>query len=148
MGTRVFANESRESERWGIGESGLLMVTFHSSHKTRAQNLFLLCLEGLFCLLKSVAPIHLSRGVRVGIHALWISHLLFANDCFVFEEASQIGADRLVYILEESAIFFSKNCSATMKEVVSNELNIHYEGSSREVSGVTYKCWQGDQRDL
>lgn len=31
--------------------------------------LFLLCSEGLSCLLKSVGPVHLSRGIRVGIHS-------------------------------------------------------------------------------
>lgn len=61
--------------------------------------LFLLCSEGLSCLLKSVGPVHLSRGVRVGVHAPWISHLLFADDCIVFSEASRRGADRLQEIL-------------------------------------------------
>jgi hypothetical protein len=50
--------------------------------------LFLLCLEGLSCLQRSIGPVHLSRGVRVGIHAPWISHLLFADDCIVFSKAS------------------------------------------------------------
>lgn len=31
--------------------------------------LFLICSEGLSCLLRSVGPLHLARGVRVGIHA-------------------------------------------------------------------------------
>lgn len=46
--------------------------------------LFLLCAEGLSSLLKSVGPVHLSRGVPVSIHAPWISHLLFADDCIIF----------------------------------------------------------------
>ena len=75
-------------------------------------------------MLKSVGPVHISRGVRVGVHSPWISHLLFADDCIVFSEASQGGANRLMGILdkyrsgsgqmvnrEKSAIFFSKNCS-------------------------------------
>jgi len=44
--------------------------------------LFLLCSEGLSCLLRSI-----------GIHAPWISHLLYTDDCIVFSEASQRGAD-------------------------------------------------------
>ena len=62
--------------------------------------LFLLCSEGLSCLLKNVGPVHLSRGIRVGIHSPWILHLLFVDDCIVFSEASQEGANRLLEILE------------------------------------------------
>jgi len=54
--------------------------------------LFLLCSKGLSCLLKSVGLVHISRGVRVGIHSPWILHLLFVDDCMVFSEASQEGA--------------------------------------------------------
>jgi hypothetical protein len=43
---------------------------------------------------------HLSSGVRVGIHSPWISHLLFADDSIVFSKASQRGAERLMDILE------------------------------------------------
>lgn len=84
---------------------------------------------------------HLSRGVRVGIHSPWISHLLFADDSIVLAEASQRGARRLSKVLEvysrgsgqlvncdKSAIFFSVNCTEEMKEAVQDELNI--EGSS------------------
>lgn len=35
----------------------------------------------------------------MGIHSPWVSHLLFADDCIVFSEASQQGADRLKEIL-------------------------------------------------
>jgi hypothetical protein len=31
--------------------------------------LFLLCSEGLSCLLKSIGPMHLARGVRVGVYS-------------------------------------------------------------------------------
>lgn len=51
-------------------------------------------------MLKSVGPMHLARGVRVGIHAPWISYLLFADNCIVFLEASQRRAARLQEILE------------------------------------------------
>jgi hypothetical protein len=93
--------------------------------------LFLLCSEGLSCLLRSIGPVHLSRGVRVGIHAPWISHLLFADDCIVFSEASRRGADRLQEVLriysagsgqlvnkDKSAIFYSSNCQNEAKDEV------------------------------
>lgn len=62
--------------------------------------LFLLCSEGLSCLLKGIGPVHISSGVRVGVHAPWVSHLLFADDCIVFTKASKRGADRLREVLE------------------------------------------------
>ena len=85
--------------------------------------LFFLCAEGLSSLLKSVGPVHLTRGVRVGLHAPWISHLFFADDSIIFSEASQRGAARIRDILDiyskgsgqlvnrdKSKIFFSNNC--------------------------------------
>jgi hypothetical protein len=46
-------------------------------------------------MLKEMGPRHLARGVRVGIHAPWISHLLFADDCMIFTAATQRGVDRV-----------------------------------------------------
>jgi hypothetical protein len=86
--------------------------------------LFLLCSEGLSAMLKYNGQAHLARGIRVGIHAPWVSHLLFADDCIIFSQASPLGATRLHAILEsyrqgsgqivnkeKSAIFFSGNCT-------------------------------------
>jgi hypothetical protein len=44
--------------------------------------------------------VHIARGVRVEIHAPWASHLLFADDCIVFSEASQRGTHLLKDILD------------------------------------------------
>lgn len=46
--------------------------------------LFLICAEGLLSMLKYSGPLFLAKGIRVGIHAPWVSHLLFADDCLVF----------------------------------------------------------------
>lgn len=62
--------------------------------------LFLLCAEGFSSLLKYFGPQYLAKGVRVGIHAPWISHLLFADDCIIFTQASGRGAARLNDILD------------------------------------------------
>ena len=111
--------------------------------------LFLLCSEGLSCLLKSIGPLYLSRGVRVGVHSPWISHLLFADDCIVFSQASQGGAGRLMEVLnrysqgsgqlvnkEKSAVFFSKNCSQDTKTEVCQELDIHKEALAERYLGL------------
>jgi hypothetical protein len=85
----------------------------------------------------------------VSIHAPWISHLLFADDCIVFSEASQRGANRLQSILDiyskgsgqqvncdKSTVYFSKNCLDEVKEVVRQELNIDTEALSDKYLGL------------
>lgn len=111
--------------------------------------LFLICSEGLSCLLRGIGPLHLSRGVRVGIHAPWISHLLFTDDCFVFSEASHRGASRLQEVLDiysrgsgqlvnkdKFAIFFSSNCTADTKLEVRNVLQIETEALAEKYLGL------------
>jgi hypothetical protein len=51
-------------------------------------------------MLKARGPQYISKGVRVSRHAPWISHLLFAEDCLIFTQASKRGADRIAEILE------------------------------------------------
>ena len=85
----------------------------------------------------------------MSVHAPWVSHLLFADDCIVFSEASQRGADRLREILEiynrgsgqlvnrdKSAIFFSENCSSESKEEFRNHLDIHREALAEKYLGL------------
>lgn len=120
-----------------IRVNGVLSQSFRPSRGIRQGDpispyLFLLCAEGLSCLLKNLGPMFLSRGARVGVHAPWISHLLFADDWIVFSEASQRGASRLQEVLEiysrgsgqmvnrdKLAVFFSRNCTEEMKSEVS-----------------------------
>lgn len=122
--------------------------------------LFLLCSEGLSCLLKEVGPLHLSRGVRVGVHAPWISHLLFADDCIVFSEASRRGAERLHHVLEiysrgsgqlvnkdKSAVFFSSNCDEDAKQEVRTVLQIEMEALAEKYLGLP-TALGGQQRRL
>jgi hypothetical protein len=52
---------------------------------------FLLCIEGFSSMLKFLGPNFLAKGVRVDIHAPWVSHLLFTDDCMVFMQASEQG---------------------------------------------------------
>lgn len=114
-----------------------------------AEAFTLLCVEGLSSLLKSRGLVHLSRGVRVSTLSPWILHLLFADDCIIFSEASERGAKRLKEILEtyhqgsrqlvnydKSAVFFSKNNTEVMKEQVLDVLQIGNEVLAERYLGL------------
>jgi hypothetical protein len=111
--------------------------------------LFLIGAEGFSCMLKYNGAGHLSRGVRVGIHCPWISHLLFADDCMVFTQATSAGANRLKEILEryrtgsgqmvntnKSAIFFSANTEYDMKQTFHQGTEISTEALIEKYSGL------------
>lgn len=63
--------------------------------------LFLLCGEGLSCMLKNYDGGWIDRGIRVSTRAPWISHLLFANDCLIFMKSDHRSAMRLNSILQD-----------------------------------------------
>ncbi|XP_071683496.1 uncharacterized protein [Lolium perenne] len=105
--------------------------------------------NGFSSMLKYYGAGHLSRGVRVGIHCPWISHLLFADDCMVFTQATTDGANRLQEILEryrigsgqmvnkqKSAIFFSANTNDGMKLAVHQGTDIPTEALVEKYLGL------------
>lgn len=125
-----------QSASLSVRVNGVFSETFKPSRGIRQGDpispyLFLICAEGITSLLKCIGTGYLSRGIRVDIHAPWISHLLFADDCIVFTQAFEEGASRLHNILElyrlgsgqlvnraKSAIFFGKNCTLEVKQSV------------------------------
>ena len=97
------------------------------------------------------------EGVRVGVHAPWISHLLFADDCIVFSEASRRGAERLHHVLEiysrgsgqlvnkdKSAVFFSSNCDEDAKQEVRTVLQIEMEALAEKYLAYLLH-WEGNK---
>jgi hypothetical protein len=118
--------------------------------------LFLICAEGLSCMLKNIGPQYVSRGVRVSQNAPGISHLLFADDCLVFTQASKKGADSVASILDEyhkglgqlvnknkSAIFFITNCGEENKEEVHAGLQIDTEALGERYLGLPTAAERG-----
>jgi len=143
-----------ESVSFSIKVNGNLSDFFYPSRGIRQGDpispyLFLLCVEGLSSLLKYSGPQYLAKGIRVGIHTPWISHLLFADDCLIFTQASGRGAERLNAILEaynkgsgqmvnrdKSAIFFSSNCKEEDKKEVFEYLKIGKEALEEKCLGL------------
>lgn len=118
--------------------------------------LFLLCSEGLSCMMRSIGPLYVSRGVRVSRNAPWISHLLFADDCLVFTQATERGAERVAAILEDynrasgqlvnkskSAVFFSPNCDEECKVQVHSCLQIPTEALGERYLGLPTTAERG-----
>lgn len=133
-----------ESVQFSVRVNGQLSEVFTLTRGIRQGDpispyLFLLCAEGLSSLLKYTGPQFLAKGIRVGVHAPWVSHLLFVDDCLLFTEVSTRGGQRLVEILEryqsgsgqmvnvnKSAIFFSANCLDQAKEEMKLAIGIEH----------------------
>ncbi|GJN09541.1 hypothetical protein PR202_ga27556 [Eleusine coracana subsp. coracana] len=100
-------------------------------------------------MLNNHGPNYIAKGVRVGRHAPWISHLLFADDCLIFSEAIEKGASRIAVILEDynrgsgqlvnkqkSAVFFSGNTEESEREKVYSLLGIPTEALGERHLGL------------
>ena len=84
----------------------------------------------------------------MSVYSPWLSHLLFADDCIMFSQASEAGASRLQAILDlyhrgsgqlvnkqKSTVFFSANCEDETKKLVLETLGIN-----SEAVGEKYLC--------
>ena len=95
--------------------------------------LFLLCAEGLTAMLQRDEREGLISGISVCRGASKISHLLFADDCIIFGEASSKEGNRVLKVLddhekelgqklnrEKTSLFFSKNTDKEIQEEIKN----------------------------
>ncbi|KAA3479382.1 reverse transcriptase [Gossypium australe] len=121
------------------GERG---SNFHSTRGLKQGDplstfLFLICSEGLSSLLRSAKKQGLLRGAKASRRGPEISHLLFADDCIMFGEASEKGARILKDILKEyescsgqyvnfnkSTIFYNSNTRNEKREEASRVLGV------------------------
>lgn len=100
--------------------------------------LFILCAEGLSALLRKFEAQKLIQGVRICRRAPVISHMLFADDSYVFCKASEIEAANMVSLLRKfelasgqqvnlgkSYIFFSSNVSEAIKREICGVLQMN-----------------------
>ncbi|KAA3455898.1 reverse transcriptase [Gossypium australe] len=99
--------------------------------------LFLICSEGLSALIRQAVEVGNIRGVKASRRGPEISHLLFADDCLLFGEATKERAYFLKEILQQykrcsgqcvnfnkSTIFYSSNTLAEIKRETSKVLGM------------------------
>lgn len=133
-------------DEWPITQSIQTVRGIHQGDSI-SPYLFLICSDGLSYLLRAIGPVHLSRGVRVGIHTPWVSQLLFVTASF-FRSLAE-GADRLQEILntysrcsgqlvnkDKFAVFFSSNCTVDVKHEVRSVLQIDTEALVEKYLGL------------
>ncbi|KAM6591439.1 hypothetical protein CsatA_014044 [Cannabis sativa] len=100
--------------------------------------LFLLCAEGLSALIKRFEARGVLHGCRVCNGALVVSHMLFADDCYIYCKAIAREAHSVLLLLQlfeqasgqcvnysKSNIFFSLNTTSTARQDMCNLLRMH-----------------------
>jgi hypothetical protein len=111
--------------------------------------LFLLVAEGLSTLIHKAVGQGDLHGVRVCRGAPVVSHLLFADDCFLFCRANVVEAQKLLHILNiygsasrqeinlaKSEVFFSRNMSLAAQEDLSRILGVRLVLGTRKYLGL------------
>ncbi|KAA3476013.1 reverse transcriptase [Gossypium australe] len=111
--------------------------------------LFLMCGEGLSSLLRLAMNEGNLKGVKASRSGPKISHLLFADDCILFSEASRRGANVLKEILrkyrhssgqcvnfDKSTVFFSRNTPESERNLVINILGVRSSNNPERYLGL------------
>ncbi|KAA3483188.1 reverse transcriptase [Gossypium australe] len=111
--------------------------------------LFLICSEGLSSLMRTAQRRGLIKGAKATRQGPAASHLLFADDCILFGEASHKGAELLKDILQDyeicsgqcvnflkSTVFFSPNTTEEDKAVVSRLLGVRVATNPEKYLGL------------
>ncbi|KAA3475505.1 reverse transcriptase [Gossypium australe] len=105
--------------------------------------------RGLSSLMRIAKKSGLVKGVKVSRKGPEISHLLFADDCMMFGEATEQGAKNMKDILNEyakcsgqcvnfnkSTIFYSSNTSQAAKESVTAMLGVRNSSNPEKYLGL------------
>ncbi|KAA3457895.1 reverse transcriptase [Gossypium australe] len=111
--------------------------------------LFLFCSEGLPALMRLAKQNGLVNGAKASRYGPEISHLLFADDCILFGEATERGARIVKEILQEyahysgqcvnfnkSTVLFSANTTETSKAMVSSLLEVRTSDNPERYLGL------------
>lgn len=111
--------------------------------------LFLLCVEGLSCSIKKAAEEGTIKGCKIHANAPAVTHLLFADDSFLFckatkEEVGEIKGILKKYELnsgqainfQKSRIYFSANVRLDKQSEVKTQLEVHNDLSEGRYLGL------------
>ncbi|KAA3472832.1 reverse transcriptase [Gossypium australe] len=134
--------------------NGHIVETFIPSRGLRQGDplspfLFLFCGEGLFSLMRLAMKGRTIRGVKASKSGPQVSHLLFVDDCILFEEATERGTNSLKQILHEyeiysgqsvnytkSIIFFSTNTQEGERRTTINLLGVRSSNDLERYLGL------------
>ncbi|XP_074327095.1 uncharacterized protein LOC141665037 [Apium graveolens] len=99
--------------------------------------LFLICIEGFTSIIHDYENRNLIQGIKVARSAPSISHMFFADDCYIFCKASEDSANHILQMLniferasgqqinvEKSSVFYSRNTSFYLKQDIFQILKI------------------------
>ncbi|KAA3472112.1 reverse transcriptase [Gossypium australe] len=111
--------------------------------------LFLICAEGLSTLLKEAKNKGSMIGAPIGRERFSINHLLFADDCILFGDASETGANAVRSILKEyseasgqqvnydkSLIYFGASVDQNVREQITNTLGVRVSVNPEKYLGL------------
>lgn len=79
--------------------------------------LFIICVEGLTSLIKDAQNRRMLHGVKICRQAPVVTHLLFANDCFLFFKANDQESNIMKSILQVYGVAFGQEINYSKSEV-------------------------------
>ncbi|XP_052485155.1 uncharacterized protein LOC128040446 [Gossypium raimondii] len=116
---------------------------------------------GLSSIMRLAQEENVLKGVKASRRGPAISHLLFADDCILFVEATDRGAHSLKQILqdyeissgqrvnfEKSSVFFSSNTKESERRVVSQILGVRRANDFEQYLGLPSMPISGGKKDL
>lgn len=111
--------------------------------------IYIMCVEGLSAMIRRSEAVGLLHGCRVARGAPVVSHLLFADDCYLFFRANTTQASVMKRILNQyaevsgqiinfnkSAVTFSPNTKAGDREEVCSQLGVQESDSPGKYLGL------------
>ncbi|KAM6555068.1 hypothetical protein CsatB_015830 [Cannabis sativa] len=123
--------------------------------------LFLLCNEVLSRLLTLEQDRGLLHGIKVARNVPVISHLMFADDTIIFSRANLRDVETLNGCIQKfedwsgqlcskqkSGIFFSGNCSNSLRVAIESKLNLSVVPNSKKHLGNTFIFDQSKRKDF